>query len=99
MGWGNVVLYIFTDDVEAAKKYIPSGYDTIFISEQITRTSIEDFCLMQQAKGIVTTNSTFSWWAAYLNVQKDAIIVVPENWYLDAPYDDKDVYCTNWIKK
>lgn len=95
---GNVVLYIFTDDANKAKKYIPSGYDAVFVSGQITQTALEDFYLMQQAKAIITSNSTFSWWAAYLNVHDDAKVVVPENWYLDAPYDDKDVYCINWIK-
>jgi hypothetical protein len=54
---------------------------------------------MQQAKGIVASNSTFSWWAAYLNVHDTPFVVVPEHWYADAPYDDKDVYCPQWIKK
>ena len=53
---------------------------------------------MQQAKTIITSNSIFSQSAACLNFNDGDKVVVPENWYLDAPYDKKDVKCVNWTK-
>ena len=95
---GGIILYIFTDDVKIAKNYVPKEYPSICVSGNITKNNIEDFFLMQQAKGIVTSNSTFSWWAAYLNVHKNPVVVVPGKWYITNQYDAKDVYCEQWIK-
>lgn len=95
---GDVCLYIFTDDAETAKKYVPQGYDIVYVSGKITNSAIEDFYLMQQSKAIVTSNSTFSWWAAYLNVHKNPVVVVPAKWYVSKQYNAKDVYCPDWIK-
>ena len=95
---GNVCLYIFTDDVDVAKQYIPRDYPVVWVSGNLTKTTIEDFYLMQQTRGIVTSNSTFSWWAAYLNVHVNPVVVVPAKWYATSRYNAKDVYCPEWIK-
>ncbi len=95
---GDVHLYIFSDDIEMAKKYIPDGLPFTFVSNRITHNAIEDFYLMTECKNIVMTNSTFSWWAAYLNRHKDSIVIAPERWYNIAPYNYQDVYYPSWIK-
>ena len=95
---GNPHLYVFSDDVELAKKYVPEGYACTYVSFNITKHGIEDLYLMTQCKNMVITNSTFSWWAAYLNRDSDKIVVVPERWYNVAPVNYKDVYYPGWIK-
>lgn len=95
---GNLHLYIFSDDIELAKKYVPEGYDCTYVSRHITKNTIEDMYLMTQCKNAVITNSTFSWWAAYLNRHDDKIIVVPERWYNIAPFNYSDIYYPGWIK-
>ena len=95
---GNVHLYIFSDDIELAKGYIPSNLPHTFVSTNITKSAIEDLYLMTECKNVVMTNSTFSWWAAYLNRHNDKIIIVPERWYNVAPYNYQDVYYPSWIK-
>lgn len=97
-GWDEVCLYIFSDDIVAAKEYISDEYKIKWISKEITKTPIEDFYLMQNAQNIITSNSTFSWWAAFLNKNEESIKVVPKLWYVDAIYDAKDIYLNSWIK-
>ena len=36
---------------------------------------------MTKAKYFILSNSTFSWWAAFLGNKKDKFIVLPEFWF------------------
>jgi hypothetical protein len=94
----NPHLYIFSDDIEMARQYVPAGYPCTYVSRHITKAAIEDMYLMAECRNIVATNSTFSWWAAYLNKHADKIVVMPERWYNIAPFDYKDVYYPGWVK-
>ncbi len=93
-----VHLYVFSDDEVMAKKYIPQHLPATFISNKITKDPIEDFYLMTQCKNLVMTNSTFSWWAAYLTKSAEPLIITPARWYNEAHYNYQDIYCPSWIK-
>jgi hypothetical protein len=38
-----------------------------------------DFCLLMNARYVIIPNSSFSWWAAYLNTKAE-IIIAPKYW-------------------
>ena len=64
---------IVTDDIMAAKNYFPRL--------QIFHLGIaEDFYLLSSAKYLIISNSTFAWWAAWLNVNAKTIIA-PKYWF------------------
>jgi hypothetical protein len=90
-------IYVFTDTLNAAKSYLPPTLKVEWVST-LTKSPIEDFYLMTQCRNIIISNSTFSWWAAYLNKHEDKIVIAPKKWYNNAPYDAKDIYCDDWIK-
>ena len=46
---------------------------------------IDDFQLMNRAAIHIMANSTFSWWAAYLNPNPAARIMGPKYWYGHQP--------------
>lgn len=94
-----IKLYAFTDSIENAKLYIPNNLDVTWVSQNITKSPIEDFYLMTQCQNIIISNSSFSWWAAYLNKSKDRIVVIPKKWYNNNQYNGKDLYCEGWVKK
>ncbi len=70
------------------------SYNVIFVSDDIDFTKkefgaqpnyfferndeITDFQILLNAKIVITANSTFSWWAAWLNNRTDKIIFAPE---------------------
>ena len=69
--------FVFTNDAEQAKKILEFPIGTVFV--QGTK-DYEDFGLMKCCKHFVLSNSTFSWWAAYLADNPEKIVTVPEKW-------------------
>ena len=47
-------------------------------------------------------NSTFSWWGAYLNFNKDKRIIAPTNWFgptgMAWAKNTQDIIPDNWIQ-
>lgn len=59
--------------------FIKGRYDMI----DKDSTEIEDMNRMAGCKHIIMANSSFSWWAAYLNPNKDKQIICPAKWFAD----------------
>lgn len=64
---------VITDDYEEAKKFFPD-YDIVSNDMEV------DFCLLYQSKYTIIPNSSFSWWASWLN-DDNIITVAPERWF------------------
>jgi hypothetical protein len=73
----NTKLAVVTDDAEYARRLF-EGYD---IAHFYSETMPVDFQIMQNANQLIISNSTFAWWAAYLNENKSAKIVAPKYWF------------------
>jgi hypothetical protein len=64
---------------------------------QTCRTEIEDFISLAECKEHIISNSTFSWWAAYLSNGK---VIAPKQWFageLAKRCSTKDLLPENWI--
>lgn len=90
--------YFFSDDIEWVKKNIPVDIDHEFISGTHTHTAIEDFYLMSQCKHNIIANSSFSWWAAWLNKNPGKLVIAPDKWFDKANLNTKDLIPENWIR-
>jgi hypothetical protein len=89
---------VFSDDVEWCKNNFPRIGETFFIIEG--QSDVEDFTMMTMCDHNCISNSTFSWWAAWLNDNPDKIVVAPDNWFGIAysNFNKDDLYCEGWIR-
>lgn len=94
---GKIELFIFSDEIGWAKENLKVNVPAIFISDEITKTAIEDFYLMTVCKHNIIANSTFSWWAAWLNKNSNKIVIAPGKWYNKSIFNYNDVYPPSWI--
>ncbi len=82
MKFGNISFFIFSDDIELSKKHFnSSNHNTIFVNNLDYSShdrSFSDFFLMYNCKISIIGDSTFSWWASYLNQSNKIEIIAPE---------------------
>ena len=73
--------FVFSDDIEAVLK--SRLFDRSDFTLMPTRSPAVDLMLMKACRHQVIANSTYSWWAAWLNDYADKIVVAPRIWLAD----------------
>jgi hypothetical protein len=90
-------IWVFSDDIIEAKKSLEgfSALKTLWIEPPNSVDPAESLLLMSYSSGIVTANSSFSWWAAatgktmkhvvaptpWFKGIKEPKFLIPDNWY------------------
>lgn len=88
--------FIFSDEKEKAKNFLRMTEKTYNVKGQ---TDIEDFYLMSQCKHIIMPNSTFSWWAAFLNPNINKRIICPASFISSSHIlFYRKIFPQQWIK-
>lgn len=87
---GNI--YVFSDDIEWCKEHITND-KCIYITKE---SDIDQIKMMSLCKNNIIANSSYSWWAAWLNKHVDKKIIAPDTISLNKPY--KDFYTKQMIQ-
>lgn len=90
------VLFIFSDDIDWAKENIKSDIKMNFVSNPMIQ-DYEELVLMSQCKHNIIANSTFSFWAAWLNQSPLKIVIAPQKWNNQYTKEYKDLLPEGWI--
>ena len=88
--------FIFTDDPEWVTQNfsIISNFKVVNANKNIN--SFIDMYLMSLCKGNIIANSSFSWWGAWLNNNKDKIIFAPKKWFNDKSIKTNSLFLKTW---
>ena len=93
--------YVFTDNPDWVKENFkdieytlvegnpPSGWGSHF-----------DMQLMSVCKHNIISNSTYSWWSAFLNVHSQKIVIGPKVWFNPnscAEFTSERILCKDWL--
>lgn len=92
--------FVFSDDIEWCRANIGSG-EHDFVGINIARQRLADFHLMSLCKHAIISNSSFSWWAAWLNSSTEKTIVSPGRWFNDEVMNAqalRDTIPGSWIR-
>jgi hypothetical protein len=92
----NPYFYVFSDDIPWCKKNLVFDSPTFYSNADYGAYS--DFFLMSQCRHNIMANSTFSWWAAYLNQNREKIVIAPNKWFNDNRINTSDLAPDGWIK-
>jgi hypothetical protein len=85
---------IFSDDSDWCKDNFAEGHDFYFIENE---KDYIDLYMMSLCKNNIIANSSFSWWAAWLNEHLNKQIIAPSVWFGPSdPQDTQDLVPEEW---
>lgn len=88
---------VFSDNIEYCKSLFGDNTNIKYIENE---KNYIDLFLMSMCRYNIIANSTFSWWAAYLNKNSNKIIVAPKTEWFGPTLKHlnlKDLFPQNWI--
>ncbi len=90
--------FIFSDDPYWCKTNLQLQYPTVYVTHNLGKKDHEDIRLMNKCKHNIIANSSFSWWGAWLNKNKNKTVITPKKWFREPSIDTKDLIPQPWIK-
>ena len=92
--FGRLRVVVFSDDIRWCRKaFRGRGYRFSTGNDLGT-----DMCLMSRCEHHVIANSSYSWWAAWLNPSAEKVVIAPRTWFgPEGPQDTQDLLPPEWL--
>ena len=92
--WPNLPLLVFSDDIDWCKTALGLRGDVDFVDPAIP--DVDQFVLLSRCRHFLISNSTYSWWAAYLGANNDSMIVAPRYWFRGVATSRTGLFLPRW---
>lgn len=89
----NPKFFWFSDDIDWVKQNFGVKENFQFVSLHTKHADIDEMMLMKNCKHIIAANSTFSWWASWLNTNERTLHICPAR-----RYGNLHMIPNNWIR-
>jgi len=93
-------IFVFSDDLLWCENNIlneiPEKCNVTLVDDNSLK-DYEEIFLMSLCDNNIISNSTFSWWGAWLNQKKDKIVISPEKWIDNKNVKEFDIIPKEWI--
>ena len=88
----DATFYLFTNDLTWADFFVNARpfANIVVVKDNTEYTGYLDMYLMKHCKHNIIANSSFSWWAAWLNSNREKTVIAPAKWLNSA--ECKDMY-------
>jgi hypothetical protein len=90
----NIEIFVFSDDINWCKENLRYNFPIHFMD---INDAHSDLYLMTKCKHNIIANSSFSWWGAWLNTNKEKIVIAPKQWFADQSVITQDIIPASWI--
>lgn len=87
-------LIVVTDDREWVTATLAKSLSGKVVSVSSAESHFQDLAILAGASQLVLSNSTFSWWGAFLGTA--SLVTYPSPWFSDAA-DEQDLPLSTWI--
>ncbi len=96
---GSQEYVVFTDNPEKAQETIDliGLKDFKVLGPKDTYSQCENLWLMACSTSFIGANSSYSWWAAYLNTNLKTQPIFPRQWYMNPDLSNNDMLLPDWI--
>lgn len=91
-------VFVFSDDPDWARSNLPLPAERVVVDFNGPETDFEDMRLMSLCQHNIIANSSFSWWAAWLNANPTKRVAAPVRWFGDPKLNNPDILPETWLK-
>ena len=90
--------FVFSDDIDWARGNLSLDNACYVSSLNAARPGWSDMRLMSLCRHHILANSTFSWWAAWLNTDAHKQVIAPMRWFTASGRDTQDLCPRAWLR-
>ncbi len=90
-------VFVFSNDFAWCREHLSFPWKTNFVDHNTASTAHEDLILMSEAQCCVIGNSTFSWWAAWLNQRSERSVYAPREWFRPGTLNSANIVPPGWL--
>lgn len=94
----NPHFFIFSDDLPWVLECLKLDCNFTLVDINDYKTGFNDLVLMRHCQHHIIANSTFSWWAAWLNPSPSKIVIAPKDWFATEKKSDQDLIPDSWLR-
>jgi hypothetical protein len=93
----NCQALVFSDDPQWAREHLTLSGNVQYITGDPARPAWVDMARMSQCQHFVISNSTYSWWAAYLSDSPRKRVIAPRYWFPSVDTAKLQICPPSWI--